>query len=93
MACHQFCGKTFSSHAIPGQPGHALASMGIYVFNASFLFEQLIHDHDDEHSSHDFGKDLIPYLVPRGPGIRPPLFRQLCQHGVGCALLARCGYH
>ncbi|BCT67155.1 Glucose-1-phosphate adenylyltransferase [Nitrosospira sp. NRS527] len=52
--------------AMPGQPGHALASMGIYVFNAAFLFEQLIHDHDDEHSSHDFGKDVIPYLVPRG---------------------------
>jgi glucose-1-phosphate adenylyltransferase len=50
---------------IPGQPGQALASMGIYVFNASFLFEQLIHDHDERRSSHDFGKDLIPYLVPR----------------------------
>jgi glucose-1-phosphate adenylyltransferase len=51
--------------SIPGQPGQALASMGIYVFNASFLFEQLIHDHDERRSSHDFGKDLIPYLVPR----------------------------
>ena len=50
---------------IPGQPGQALASMGIYVFNAPFLFEQLIHDHDERQSSHDFGKDLIPYLVPR----------------------------
>lgn len=50
---------------IPGQPGQVLASMGIYVFNASFLFEQLVHDHDEQHSSHDFGKDLIPYLVPR----------------------------
>lgn len=50
---------------IPGQPGQVLASMGIYVFNASFLFEQLVQDHDEQHSSHDFGKDLIPYLVPR----------------------------
>ncbi|SCY48809.1 glucose-1-phosphate adenylyltransferase [Nitrosospira sp. Nl5] len=50
---------------IPGQPGQVLASMGIYVFNASFLFEQLVHDHDEQRSSHDFGKDLIPYLVPR----------------------------
>ena len=50
---------------IPGQPGQVLASMGIYVFNASFLFEQLVHDHDEGRSSHDFGKDLIPYLVPR----------------------------
>jgi glucose-1-phosphate adenylyltransferase len=48
---------------MPGKPGHALVSMGIYLFNASFLFEQLIRDHDDNLSSHDFGKDLIPYLV------------------------------
>src|SRR5687768_13829535 len=50
---------------MPGHPGLALGSMGIYVFNASFLFEQLILDHDERSSSHDFGHDLIPYLVPR----------------------------
>ena len=51
--------------AIPGKPGIALASMGIYVFNTHFLYEQLIRDSDEPHSTHDFGKDLIPYLVPR----------------------------
>ncbi len=51
--------------SMPGQPGHALANMGVYVFNAQFLFEQVIRDHDDPHSSHDFGKDVIPHLVPR----------------------------
>ncbi|HET7061781.1 MAG TPA: glucose-1-phosphate adenylyltransferase, partial [Nitrosospira sp.] len=50
---------------IPGQPSQALASMGVYVFNASFLYDQLIRDHDEADSSHDFGKDLIPYSVPR----------------------------
>lgn len=50
---------------IPGQPGQALSNMGIYVFNAAFLYEQLIRDHDERGSSHDFGKDLIPHLVPR----------------------------
>jgi len=49
---------------IPEKPGYALASMGIYVFNASFLFDQLVRDHNESNSSHDFGKDLIPYLVP-----------------------------
>jgi glucose-1-phosphate adenylyltransferase len=39
--------------------------MGIYVFNANFLYEQLIRDADEPHSSHDFGKDLIPYMIPR----------------------------
>ena len=50
---------------IPGQPGKALVSMGIYVFNAKFLYQQLIRDHQTQDSSHDFGKDIIPYLVPR----------------------------
>lgn len=51
--------------AIPGRPDRALANMGVYVFNAEFLYEQLIRDHDDPHSSHDFGKDLIPHCVER----------------------------
>ena len=50
---------------IPGRPGIALASMGIYVFNARFLFEQLLRDADDPKSSHDFGKDVIPHCVKR----------------------------
>ncbi|WP_296495254.1 glucose-1-phosphate adenylyltransferase [Rhodoferax sp.] len=50
---------------MPGDPDHALASMGIYVFNASFLYEQLLRDADDPKSSHDFGKDIIPHCVKR----------------------------
>lgn len=50
---------------IPNHPDRALASMGIYVFNARFLFEQLQRDADDPKSSHDFGKDVIPHCVKR----------------------------
>jgi glucose-1-phosphate adenylyltransferase len=39
--------------------------MGIYVFNRDFLYEQLIRDADLPGSSHDFGKDLIPYVIKR----------------------------
>lgn len=60
-----FVEKPKDPPAMPGRPDRALASMGVYVFNAEFLFEQLIRDHDDPRSSHDFGKDLIPYCVPR----------------------------
>ena len=60
-----FIEKPEQPPAIPGQPGRALASMGIYVFNAEFLYEQLIRDSAEPNSSHDFGKDLIPHLVPR----------------------------
>ncbi len=48
---------------IPGQKNAALASMGIYVFNKGFLFEQLIKDADTPGSSHDFGKDIIPRVI------------------------------
>ena len=48
---------------IPGNPDMALASMGVYVFNTRFLYEQLVRDADDKNSSHDFGKDIIPHLV------------------------------
>jgi glucose-1-phosphate adenylyltransferase len=49
--------------SLPGKPGRALASMGIYAFDADFLVEQLELDAADPASSHDFGKDLIPRLV------------------------------
>jgi glucose-1-phosphate adenylyltransferase len=39
--------------------------MGIYVFNAKFLYEQLIRDADTSKSNHDFGKDIIPAAIDR----------------------------
>ena len=48
---------------LPGRPGTALASMGIYLFNTKFLFEQLIRDADAPYSAHDFGKDIIPSII------------------------------
>jgi glucose-1-phosphate adenylyltransferase len=51
--------------SIPGREGVALASMGIYVFNRKFLFEQLIKDADTPDSSHDFGKDIIPRVITK----------------------------
>jgi glucose-1-phosphate adenylyltransferase len=52
--------------ATPGKPGRVLASMGVYVFTAEFLYAELERDHQDPGSSHDFGKDIIPKLVRRG---------------------------
>lgn len=48
---------------IPGDPNHALASMGIYVFNAHFLFDELCKDATLPESSHDFGKNIIPSII------------------------------
>jgi glucose-1-phosphate adenylyltransferase len=50
---------------IPGRPDRALASMGIYVFNAGFLFEQLIEDADKPDSTHDFARDIIPNVIAK----------------------------
>ena len=50
---------------MPGSKDTALCSMGIYVFNTEFLFEQLIKDADMPQSSHDFGKDIIPSVIER----------------------------
>ena len=54
---------------LPDKPDRALASMGIYVFDTPFLYDQLRRDADDAYSSHDFGKDVIPYLVQHGKAI------------------------
>jgi len=51
--------------ALPDDPTQAFASMGIYVFNAAFLYEQLIRDADDPHSEHDFGKNVIPQIISK----------------------------
>jgi glucose-1-phosphate adenylyltransferase len=61
----EFAEKSANPATIPGKPGMSLASMGIYVFNSKFLYEQLIRDADDKKSSHDFGKDLIPHLIDK----------------------------
>ena len=48
---------------IPGQPGMTLASMGNYIFNTDFLFDNLSRDGKDPESEHDFGKNIIPSII------------------------------
>ena len=50
---------------IPGKEDESLCSMGIYIFNTDLLFELLIRDADTKTSSHDFGKDIIPYAIQK----------------------------
>ncbi|MFT4053305.1 MAG: glucose-1-phosphate adenylyltransferase [Novosphingobium sp.] len=61
-----FVEKPADPPGIPGQEDMALASMGIYVFNTDFLFEQLRRDAADPDSKRDFGGDIIPYIVKHG---------------------------
>jgi glucose-1-phosphate adenylyltransferase len=64
-----FLEKPKDPPSIPGDPEHALASMGIYVFDWAFLRDLLIRDAEDKNSSHDFGHDIIPDIVKNGRAI------------------------
>jgi glucose-1-phosphate adenylyltransferase len=55
--------KPSEPQSIPGDPHHVLASMGIYVFTARCLFEQLCLDATRHNSRHDFGHDVIPAVI------------------------------
>ncbi len=64
-----FVEKPADPPPMPDKPDHALASMGIYVFNTKFLIEQLRRDANDPNSSRDFGKDMVPYIVKNGKAV------------------------
>ena len=64
-----FLEKPAEPPGMPDKPDMALASMGIYVFNTRFLFEQLRRDVETPGSNRDFGKDIIPHLVQHGKAV------------------------
>jgi glucose-1-phosphate adenylyltransferase len=72
-----FIEKPADPPAMPGKPGRSLASMGIYVFNARYLYRELERDLADPNSSHDFGKDIIPAAVRNGKAVAHP-FEMSC---------------
>lgn len=64
--------KPSHPQGLPDRPDRVLASMGIYVFDAQYLFAALAQDLQTPSSSHDFGKDLIPSVVLRGDAVAHP---------------------
>jgi len=59
----RFDEKPANPSEVPGKPGITLASMGNYVFNTEFLFDQLEKDAAEAGSSGDFGNDIIPKII------------------------------
>ena len=57
--------KPLTPKPMPGRPGFCLASMGIYVFTARFLFEKLCQDANRLESRRDFGLDVIPEAIEK----------------------------
>lgn len=78
----RFLEKPAQPHPMPGRTDVTLASMGIYVFNTAFLYEQLIRDADTAGSAHDFGKNIIPSILDKYRVIAYP-FRDPLNKGQG----------
>jgi glucose-1-phosphate adenylyltransferase len=57
--------KPEKPNPVPGKPGVCLASMGNYIFNTEFLYEQVIRDADTPGTQHDFGKNIIPAVIDK----------------------------
>ena len=65
MNCHED-GTIYEFEEKPKQPKSTLASMGIYIFTWKKLRQYLINDENNENSSNDFGKDIIPAMLGAG---------------------------
>ncbi|MDB5945670.1 MAG: glgC [Ramlibacter sp.] len=69
----RFLEKPAAPPAMPGKPDRALGSMGIYAFNAEYLYQLLDEDLADPASAHDFGRNIIPRVVNEGGALAHPL--------------------
>lgn len=72
----KFTEKPAAPDSIPGKPGTALASMGIYIFSTSFLYNALMRDAEDESSSNDFGRDIIPNSIKNNKAVAYPFLNE-----------------
>jgi glucose-1-phosphate adenylyltransferase len=68
----EFVEKPSDPPPMPGNPDVSLASMGIYVFSAEYLYKLLEDDANDPNSEHDFGKNLIPRAVAEQQALAHP---------------------
>lgn len=68
----EFVEKPKDPPTMPGRSDVSLASMGIYIFNADYLYRLLEEDLANPQSSHDFGKDVIPRTVAEGRALAHP---------------------
>jgi len=72
MRITHFTEKPANPDCIPGKPGIALVSTGIYVFSKDFLYTTLSEDAGKTGSSHDFGRDIIPSKIGNARAIAFP---------------------
>ncbi len=68
----EFLEKPADPPPMPGHSDKSLASMGIYIFDADYLYDMLEQDAANERSGHDFGRDVVPAIVARGDAVAQP---------------------
>ena len=79
----QFVEKPADPPTMPGKPDVALASMGIYIFNADYLYRLLNEEVANSATTHDFGKDIIPRVVQEGGAVAHPFSMSCVPSGTG----------
>ncbi|ETA53669.1 glucose-1-phosphate adenylyltransferase [Ponticoccus alexandrii] len=78
----EFVEKPADPPTMPGDDTRSLASMGIYVFDAEYLYGLLEADAEDPESEHDFGKNIIPAIVAEGGAYAHPFGRSCVMSGL-----------
>lgn len=58
----RFTEKPSEPRAIPEKPDRCLSSMGVYVFNAKFLY-RVLENRQENQAGEDFGNDIFPSLI------------------------------
>lgn len=68
-AVKSFTEKPADPQEIPDQPGFCFVSMAIYVFNANVLRDVFLEMETQKLKAHDFGKDVLPYMIKSGRNV------------------------
>jgi glucose-1-phosphate adenylyltransferase len=79
----EFVEKPADPPTMPGKPDSSLASMGIYIFNADYLYRLLNEEVANSATTHDFGKDIIPRVVAEGGAVAHPFSMSCIPTGDG----------
>lgn len=77
----EFIEKPADPPPMPGRPDVALASMGIYIFSAEYLYDLLARDVLDPASAHDFGRNIVPMVVREGQALAHPFSMSCVRDG------------
>jgi len=57
--------KKADAPSMPGRPNRVFASMGNYIFSTDVLLRELYADGENDNSTHDFGRDILPGAIGR----------------------------